>query len=185
MAAACGTAQRTGSRTGLPPALRAQVRPIGRGPRFHPPLSGPIVGRCRRRLGPRFGVHVEVFGANRVMTVPRGIGSRPPLRFSAGRISAARCFGALVTLEPTGLVLVRPGQAFSLKDLFQAWGQPLSQRRVAGFSARPGHRVRVYVNGRPGPGSPGTVSLRRHSEIVLEIGPYIPPHRRYTFPPGT
>jgi len=26
--------------------------------------------------------------------------------------------------------------------------------------------------------------LRRHAEIVLEIGPYVPPHARYTFPPG-
>jgi len=29
------------------------------------------------------------------------------------------------------------------------------------------------------------VPLARHSEIVLEVGPYVPPHRSYTFPPGT
>ena len=143
------------------------------------------MGRCQRRLGARFGVHVEVFGANRVVIVPRGIGAQPPWRLSAGRISGARCFGALVTLEPTGLVLVRRGRTRSTADLFRAWGQPLSARRVAGFAAGPGQRVRVYVNGRRRVGSPTTVPLLRHSEIVLEAGPYVPPHHFYTFPPGT
>ena len=87
----------------------AQARPIGRGARFHPPATGPVIGRCRRRLGPRIGVHVELFAANRVVLVPAGIGTRPPRGFSAGRISGAGCYGDLVTLEPTGVVLVRPG----------------------------------------------------------------------------
>lgn len=143
------------------------------------------MGACHRRLGARYGVHLEVFGANRVVIVPRGIGSRPPWRLTAGRISDARCFGALVTLEPTGLVLVRPGRTFSLADLFRTWGQRLSRRLVARFVAGPGQEVRVYVNGRRRPGSPGVISLRRHSEVVLEVGPYIPPHPVYTFPPGT
>jgi len=31
----------------------------------------------------------------------------------------------------------------------------------------------------------GLVPLTRHAEIVLEIGPYVPPHLSYAFPPGT
>jgi hypothetical protein len=188
--AACGSTARppdaapTATAAPPPPALVAQARPIGRGARFQPPANGPVVGRCERRLGPRDGVHVEVFAANRVVLVPAGIGTRPPRSFSAGRISTARCDGELVTLDPTGLVLVRPGSHPALADLFRAWGEPLSTRRLASFSASSGARVAVFVNGRRWRGSPGAVTLAPHSEIVLEVGPYVPPHRSYAFPPG-
>ncbi len=142
------------------------------------------MGRCRRALGSRFGVHVEVFAANRVVLVAAGIGTRPPRGFSAGRISSARCYGDLATLEPTGVVLVHPRARLVLYDLFRAWGQPLSRSRLASFKATAGTRVAVFVDGRPWLGSPGGVPLRRHAEIVLEVGPHVPPHASYTFPPG-
>jgi hypothetical protein len=44
--------------------------------------------------------------------------------------------------------------------------------------------VRVYVGGRRVAGAPATVPLRRHAEIVVEIGPYVPPHRAYVFAGG-
>jgi len=188
---ACGsTARPPGAATTAtvpppPPALVAQARPIGRGARFQPPATGAVVGACSRRLGPREGVHVEVFAANRVVLVPAGIGTRPPRRSSEGRISSARCYGALVTLDPTGLVLVQPGSRLLLADLFNAWGERLSTRRLASFSASIGARVAVFVNGRRWRETPGQVPLARHAEIVLEVGPYVPPHRSYTFPPGT
>jgi len=133
----------------------------------------------------RYGVHVEVFGADRVVIVPSGIGVRPPIRLSAGRISSAGCFGRLVTLEPTGLVLVRPGSRLFLSDLFRSWGQPLSRRRVASFVATPGKQIAVFVDGRRWEGMTGRVRLSRHAEIVVEVGPYVPPHSSYTFPPGS
>jgi hypothetical protein len=129
-------------------------------------------------------VHVEVFGADRVVIVPAGIGVRPPIRLSAGRISSAGCLGSLVTLEPTGVVLVRPDSRLLLSDLFRSWGQPLSRRRVASFVASRGSRIAVFVDGRRWDGSPGSVRLSRHAEIVVEAGPFVPPHSSYTFPPG-
>jgi hypothetical protein len=127
-------------------------------------------------------VHVEVFGANRVVLLPAGMGTRKP-RLRYGRVVGARCYGDLVTLEPTGLVLVRPGHRMTLGELFRSWGQPLSAHRLAGFAAPLG--VRVFVNGVPWYGPPQRLPLRRHAEIVLEAGPYVPPHRSYTFPAGT
>ncbi len=167
-----------------PAALVAEARPIGRGPRFQPAVSGPVLGTCTRRLGPRDGVHIEVFAANRVVLIPTGIGTRAPLQLSAGRITGARCYGELVTLDPTGVVLVRAGTHPVLADLFRSWGEPLSGRRLASFSASAGAAVAVFVDGRPWRGPPGAVPLRRHSEIVLEVGPHVPPHAAYTFPPG-
>jgi hypothetical protein len=127
---------------------------------------------------------VEVFGANRVVIVPAGIGTRPPIRLASGRISSAGCYGSLVTLEPTGLVLVRPGSRLSLSDVFVAWGEPLSRRRVGAFTAAKGREIVVFVGGRRLRGEPGSVPLVRHAEIVVEAGPYVPPHSSYTFPAG-
>ena len=182
--AGCGTARRPSQPPGLPPALVAQARPIGRGARFHPPATGPVLGPCRSPLGPRVGVHVELFAANRVVLIPAGIGTRPPRSYSLGRISSARCYGDLVTLEPTGLVLLRPGANLLLSDLFRSWGQPLGSRALLSFAAPAGTHLSVYIRGRRWRGSPGSVPLARHAEIVVEVGPHVPPHSRYTFPPG-
>jgi hypothetical protein len=184
-AAGCGSTKRPAPAPALPAALVREARSIGRGARFRPPAAGPIVGPCRTELGPRVGVHVELFAANRVVLVASGIGTRPPREYSEGRISKARCYGDLVTLEPTGVVLVRRGARLRLSDLFRAWGQPLSSRSLATFSTSAGRPVRVFVDGHPWRNGPGNVPLLAHSEIVLEVGPYVPPHSRYTFPPGT
>jgi hypothetical protein len=167
-----------------PAALIRQARPIGHTPRFHPPATGPVIGACRPTLGLRRGVHIELFAANRVMLIAAGIGTRPPRRRAEGRIVAARCFGALVTLEPTGVVLVRARARLTLAAVFRSWGQPLTRTRLGPFRAAPGHAVEVYVGGRVYAGAPATVPLTPHSEIVLEVGPHVPPHSRYTFPPG-
>jgi hypothetical protein len=183
----CGSSAATTPTAGsaVPADLLAQARPIGHGARFHPPATGPVVGSCKSTLGARVGAHVELFAANRVVLIAAGIGTRPPVSYSAGRIAKAHCYGDLVTLEPTGVVLVRRGARLTLSDLFRSWGQPLSEHRLASFSAGAGQRVRVYVDGRPRRGAPGKVPLSAHSEIVLEVGPHVPPHSAYTFPPGS
>jgi hypothetical protein len=184
MLCGCGSAGRARSESGLPADLVAGARPIGRGASFHPPARGPVIGDCRPQLGARIGVHVELFAANRVVLVAAGIGTRPPRAFSGGRIAKARCYGDLVTLEPTGVVQVRPTATVRLVDLFRSWGQPLSRRLLGPFSAAVGQRVEVFVDGRRWRAAPGVVPLASHSEIVLEVGPHVPPHRSYTFPPG-
>jgi hypothetical protein len=165
----------------IPAALAREARPIGHGARFHPPADGPVLGACRRGLGPRDAVHVELFAADRVLLVASGIGTRPPRRWQEGRIAAADCYGALVTLEPTGVVLTRRGSRLTVDDLFRSWGQPLGEHRMASFA---GHRVTAFVNGRRWMGPVGHNALRRHAEIVLEVGPHVPPHAAYLFPPG-
>jgi hypothetical protein len=165
--------------------LVSESRPIGPGIRFRPIVGGRPIGSCRLGLGLRVGVHVEVFAANRVVLLPAGIGAERPFAYSAGRISGARCFGDLVTIDPTGVVLVRRGARLKLSALFRSWGQPLSPTRVGSFSTARGKRVAVFVDGHPWRGDPGGVPLNPHAEIVLEVGPYVPPHSTYDFPPGT
>lgn len=189
--AGCGTATSPpphGSRglaggrraSGIPAGLLAGVRPIGRGPRFQPPAGERVLGACRTPLGTRRQAHIELFGANRVVLLAAGIGARAPRRIRDGRLRRARCFGALVTLDPTGTVYYRPGRAFTVADIFRVWGQPLTGRRIASFT---GGRVRAYVNGRRWHRSPGAVPLTRNAEIVLEVGAQVPPHASFRFAP--
>ncbi len=185
--AACGNggrpsvSSRSSVHATVPAALIRERRPIGHGARFHPSVTGPVIGPCRRGLGPRQGAHVEIFAANRVVLIAAGVGTRPPLGFSEGRIARARCYGALVTLDPTGVVLVRPGSRLTLAELFRSWGQPLSGRQIASFRGP----VTAFVTGRRRRGAPGAIPLAAHAEIVIEVGPHVPPHSAYTFPPGT
>ena len=142
-----------------------------------------MLGSCLPRVGERIEIHVELFAANHVVLVPSGIGVRGPARRSADRIIAARCYGALVTLDPTGVVYVRTGERLTLAALFRSWGQPLGQTRLARFAADDGETVAVFVGGRRIRGPAAAVPLTDHAEIVLEVGPHVPPHTSYTFPP--
>jgi hypothetical protein len=153
-AAAPSPAGSAPSSPAIPEALISEARPIGVGPRYHPPATGPVSGPCTPGLGPRDGVHVEIFAADRVLLLPAGIGTRPPATLLDGRVTQAACYGQLVTLDPTGVVLVRPGARLTPGALFRCWGQPLSPARLASFSAPAGTRVTIFVDGRPWPGVP-------------------------------
>ena len=163
--------------------------PIGPAPRWQPPslsravrAARPVLGmRCARDSArPRFGAHVEVFAERRVLVVAPGIGVAPPRRRSGAYVRGGRCSYPLRTREPTGVVEVEPGPERTLGDLFALWGQPLSRQRIASFRGR----VVAYVGGVRWRGDPRAIPLRRHAQIVVEIGGHVPPHRTYRFPPG-
>jgi hypothetical protein len=101
-------------------------------------------------------MHLELFANNRVVLVPAGIG----------------CW----TRDPTGVVHFR--ERSTLGTFFRAWRQRLSPTRLLSFAGP----VRVYRNGRRVPGDPRAVLLRDADEVVIEVGPYVPPHRSYLFP---
>lgn len=135
-------------------------------------------------LGARTEAHVELFAENHVVLIAAGVGTRPPRTVRDARVTAAACFGPVVTLDPTGIVYVRAGSHATLGELFRAWGEPLSPTRIASFGAPRGTRVSVYVDGRAQRLAPSAVPLRPGAEIVLEVGPHVPPHSHFTFPPA-
>jgi hypothetical protein len=187
LAGGCGTVHRVGGSSSAAARrhrlqqLLAGARPIGRGPRFQPGPGISPPGACRRPFGGRRHAHVEIFGADRVVLLATGIGTRPPRRIRDGRLLAAGCFGEVATVDPTGTVYFRAGTRPTVADLFRTWGQPLTATRIASFT---GGRVRVYVDGHRRSGPPGAVALMPDAEIVLEIGPRVPPHSHFTFGPA-
>jgi len=135
---------------------------------------------CARTSPMRFRVHLELFAKKLVLLLPAGIGVAPPHEREGAYVTSGRCVYPLRTREPTGVIEVATQRPVTVGDLFRVWGQPLGTRRLAGFrSNRP---VLSFVNGRRVPGDPRAIPLRRHDEIVLEIGGYVVPHTSYLFP---
>jgi hypothetical protein len=162
--------------------------PIGVGPRFHPSATSAAVavarpiGRftCGARVRRLVRTHVEVFARRRVVIVPAGVGVAPPFLRRDGFVRPGRCSYPLRTVEPTGVVEVDAALRPTLGEFFAVWGQQLGSQRLLSFSGR----VRAYVAGRRWQGDPRRIPLRRHAQIVLQVGQYIPPHRTYLFGPG-
>jgi hypothetical protein len=166
---------------------------------------------CQARSPVLTTAHVELFAQNHVVVLPAGIGVAPPLRRAGAYVRGGRCLYPLRTIEPTGLVeIAAPGEiapgaaaataagrtaagataagataagaTHTLGELFALWGQTLTRRRVAGFSAAAPGQVAVFVNGSRWPGLPAAAPLTAHAQITIEVGPYVPPHTGYAFP---
>jgi hypothetical protein len=99
-------------------------------------------------------------------------------------VSGGRCRYPLRTVEPTGLIEVEPPRRLTLGDFFDLWGQPLEKQRVLGFHAQRRSSVSVFVDGHSWSGNPRLVPLERHRAIVVEVGGYFPPTKKYLFPDG-
>jgi hypothetical protein len=97
-------------------------------------------------------------------------------------VRGGHCFYPVRTTDPTGIIHFSPHKELRLHDFFTVWGQPLGSTRLATFRARKGDRVRAYLAGRRWRGDLASIPLRRHAQIVVEIGGYLPPHRSFLFP---
>jgi len=184
--AGCGAARRQPAA----PALRRVAWPVpipaGRGPAFRLPPRGAAVAHARTvgrlrcaAVGTRTLAHVELFAAGKVVPVPPGIGIAPPLVRRGAYVRGGRCSYPLRTTEPTGLLELRTGARLTLGDLFAIWGQALARERLATFRGR----VRAYLGGRPWARDPRALPLSAGAVIVLEVGPFVPPHVSYRYPP--
>jgi hypothetical protein len=123
---------------------------------------------------------VELFAERTVILLPPGVGTGAPRHVVGAYLRGARCYGPLVTLDPTGVVLIRPGRVWTLGDLFRAWGRPLSARRLLSFRGR----VRAYAGARRWTRDVRLLPLGRHAQVTLEVGAPVAPHVRYRFPRG-
>jgi hypothetical protein len=151
-----------------------QPVPIGSGPSFRPPPGAHAIRglRCTSGAARRYGVHLELFTAGRAVVVPAGIGIGPPLRREGAYVRGGRCSFPVRTREPTGVLEIERRARLSLGQLFAVWGHPLPRA------------ARVYVDGVRSRDRAASVPLRRHSEIVVETGPFVRPHSFYRFPKG-
>jgi hypothetical protein len=103
-----------------------------------------------------------------------------PLRRNGAYVTGARCSYPVRTVAPTGVVQFARGGRATVGELFAVWGTRLTNRSLAGFRGR----VSAYVGGRAWRGDVRAIRLRRHAQIVLEVGGYVPPHPFFLFGAG-
>ena len=119
-----------------------------------------------------YHVHAHLFilldGRSQPVSAYVGIPGSPPL--------LPKCFYWLHTHDRTGLIHEEaPAQRdFTLGQFFDIWGQPLSATKVARLTV-PAAGMKVFVDGQEYAGDPRGVVLKRHTQVVIELGRQAPP----------
>lgn len=88
-----------------------------------------------------------------------------------------KCFYWLHTHDRSGLVHMEAPhpQPFTLGQFFDTWGQPLSVTQVARLTVPAGQPPTIYVDGKAYVGDPRQIELKRHTQVVIELGKIVDP----------
>ena len=116
--------------------------------------------------------HVAILRDGLPLLVPRYIGI------------TSSCIYWLHTHDDSGIIHIEAPTArnFTLKQLFDIWGYPLSANGVATYDV-PGGQLTAFRDGQQWTGDPNDIELTAHTLVVLEIGKVVPPPT-YDFPAG-
>ncbi len=170
----CGSpaAQPTGPSTG-PEGIAVET-----GPALAPASTSvdgaPVSGiRCEasEQVAYHIHSHLLVFVNGQPRSLPYGIGLVTPVVQKAGPnafASASRCYYWLHVHAGDGIIHIEsPTQeTFTLGQFFALWRQPLNMNTVGPATGA----VTAYVNGKPFTGDPGTIPLKDHEAIQLDVG---------------
>lgn len=167
MAALNGTAKSD------PEYARDLANVSGLGSEEQPPWPAPAdaAGRAEAAglsIGPmgmaeHYHAHLDVIVNGRPVDVPANIG-----------IDSLGAMSGLHTHAADGVLHVeadRPGQPFTLGQLFTQWDVRLTGQQVGGLTAEDGNALRVYVDGEKVPGDPALIQLEGEQQIAVVFGP--------------
>ena len=118
--------------------------------------------------------HLAILIRGQIKTVPAFVGIT----------ATSICW--LHTHDTSGIIHIEAGDArtLTLADFFAVWGQALSQTVIDGDRAGGGESVQATVAQQPYTGAPGTIVLKDHEDIVLQLGPPFLTLQPYVWPPG-
>ena len=125
--------------------------------------------------------HLAIYVSGARRTVPTGIGIPGPQQVSGGFVAGGKCLYWLHTHDTSGVIHVEsPAQrVYTLGQLFDIWGQPLSSTQVGSATGK----VTAFVSGHRFTGDPRSIRLTPHAVIQLDVGTVVPP-QHFTFPAG-
>jgi len=133
--------------------------------------------------------HISLFHNGTQIAIPLALGIMNPVIGAGGVLATSgSCLYHLHTHDRTGLIHIENPivATFTLGEVFDIWGEPLTRSNIAGFTGP----VLVYVaTCAPGfpficdapvlySGDPRAIVLSQHGQITLEVGgPYVwPPY---------
>jgi hypothetical protein len=111
-------------------------------------------------------------------------GQPRPVAAAIGISATQICW--LHTHDTSGIIHIEAGdnRSLTLGDFFAVWRQPLGQTVLDGERAGGGEAVQATVDQKPYAGSPDTIVLREHEDIVVQLGPPFVQVAPYVWPPG-
>jgi hypothetical protein len=127
----------------------------------------PIDGiRCDQQEGAAEHIHVnlQLYNHGRPVGVPAGIGIP----------QGSACLYWLHTHTSDGFIHIESPvkRRFDLGEFFDIWGPDLSWTRAASLTAPRGHRLSIWVDGKPWHGSdPRDIVFHDQETIVIQNGP--------------
>jgi hypothetical protein len=135
-----------------------------------PQTNGDPIGRFNCVINPpqplAFYAHLSILVNNEPQKIPKYLGAAPQ--------PTTHCFYAIHTHDSSGKIHVTPAAPgiFTLGELFEIWGQPLTNTNVAGVTGLP---VEIYVtdNGtstKVEDADWSNIELKDHREITIELG---------------
>jgi hypothetical protein len=141
-----------------------------------------IEGSSHEMLKSHIHVHLSIYYKGQQIAVPRGIGILPPLKINHGFVEGGKGYYWLHTHDASGIIHVESpdDRVYTLGNLFDVWGQPLTESNVAGLRGV----TRIYLNGQMQFGKARDLPLKAHDQITLVVGaPAVAP-THYLFPDG-
>ena len=118
--------------------------------------------------------HLTILIRGQIKTVPAFVGIT----------ATSICW--LHTHDTSGIIHVEAGdnRTLTLGDFSAVWRQPLSQTVIDGERAGNGGSVQTTVDQQTYAGTPETIVLKNHEDIVLQLGPPFLKAQPYVWPPG-
>jgi hypothetical protein len=129
--------------------------------------------------------HLTLFVSGAARQLPYGIGitaGQVQNTPEGGFVGGGNCYYWLHTHAADGIIHIEsPVQrTFTLGNLFDIWGQPLSTRQVGPATGR----VTAIYNGKLYDGDPRNIPLASHAQIQLEVGAPLVAPVAVAFPNG-
>jgi hypothetical protein len=135
---------------------------------------------CIDEINLHYHAHVSLFVEGERIAIPIAVGIVDPV-VSDGFATSGSCLYWVHTHDATGMIHIETpvAQDFTLGQLFDIWGRPLSETNVAGF----GGIVSTFVDGERYEGNPRDIVFTSRKHVSLQVGRPLSPPPMYTFQP--
>ncbi|MGE0157988.1 MAG: hypothetical protein AB7T31_01180 [Gemmatimonadales bacterium] len=141
------------------------------------PVSG--IG-CIATVARHYHAHLSLFFEGEQLAIPAAIGITNPV-LNDDYVINGDCYYWLHTHDATGIIHIEPPDdgEYTLGELFDIWGQPLSATNVAGYEGE----LSVFVDGARYAGDPRGIVLTSRKHVSLQVGRPLAPIPIYVFQP--
>jgi hypothetical protein len=133
---------------------------------------------CIDVIAIHYHAHLSLFVEGERIAIPPAVGIVDPVIVD-GFVESGGCFYWMHTHDASGLIHIEPpsDDDFTLGELFDVWGRPLTAGNVAGYEGE----VSVFVDGERYEGDLREIVFESRQHISLQVGRPLSPPPMYIF----